>query len=511
MGDIKAVRVACSAAVLFMLSATLLSAQTFQTLVNFNGTDGADPTSSLVQGLDGSLYGTTYGDAYNKDPYGKVFSIDASGTMSVFYNFCYQSNCLDGMKPYGGLVLGTDGNFYGTTVYGGTTGVGTVFKINPEGELTTLYSFCPEGLPRCIDGANPQGGLAQGADGSFYGTTQGGGANCYSVLSYGCGSVFKITPTGELTTIYSFCPQDNCTGGVSPVGSLLLGTDGSLYGVATGGGSANAGTIFSITSTGSFTTIYSFCQKLLCADGKFPSGGLVQNTDGALYGTTSAGGAFSDVGTIFKITLRGELTTLYRFCEDIRSGPGLPPNWFSKCPDGIDPVEGLVLSSNRNFYGITYAGGILQNATNNCDYSCGTIFRITPQGQLTTLHRFDGSDGNQPVGGLFQATNGKIYGTTYFGGTVCFYCGTVFQLGLGLDPFVLANPGFGKPGRVIQILGDQLAETSAVTFNGAPARFEVISDTLIKATVPPAATTGTIEVTTATGTLESNVAFHVLP
>jgi uncharacterized repeat protein (TIGR03803 family) len=394
----------------------------------------------------------------------------------------------------------------------------TVFRVTAIGELTTLYSFCTQGFSHCTDGANPLAELVEGTDGNFYGTTQQGGinnGNC-DADGPGCGTVFKITPTGVLTTLYRFCSQRDCIDGFFPYGRLVLGADGNFYGTTSMGGERNGGefyggTVFKITPTGTLTTIHSFCQYPNCTDGVFPTGALVQNTDGNFYGTTQLGGAISFMGTIFKITPAGSLTTLYRFCKITRSGENTLPILPYECYDGSTPIAGLTLVSDGNFYGTTYSGGFVKNAQKNCNGNCGTVFKITPQGQFTTLHRFKGSDGNEPVGGLLQATNGKIYGTTYLGGTFCIYCGTVFQIGLGLDPFVLANPRFGKPGRVIQILGDQLAETSAVTFNGTPAQFEVVSDTYIKATVPDGATTGTIQVITATGTLNSNVAFHVLP
>lgn len=518
MKNTRSARAACWAAILFVLSATLLSAQTFKTLVDFNGPDGADPAGSLVQGLDGNLYGTTYsGGPYGKDDFGTIFRINASGERSGSYDFCPQpqNGCVDGDGPYSGLVLGTDGNFYGTAVYGGFTGVGTIFKLSGQGAVTTLYSFCPGGLPHCIDGMNPHFGLIQGADGNFYGTTETGGANCFNSLSDGCGTVFRVTPTGEMTTLYSFCSQSNCTDGLYPDGGLVQGADGNFYGTTMSGGTDKdlglGGTLFKITPSGRLTTIYNFCQQLSCTDGQSPSGELVQGTDGNFYGTTQVGGAPSYGGTIFKITPAGSLTTLYRFCKSTRSGADISPILPYECYDGSTPVAGLTLGSDGNFYGTTYSGGFVKDAQKNCNGNCGTVFKITPQGQFKTLHRFKGGDGNEPVGGLLQATNGKIYGTTYLGGTFCIYCGTVFQIGLSLKPFVLANPGFGKPGRVIQILGDQLAETSAVTFNCTPAQFEIVSDTHIKATVPDGATTGTIQVTTPSGTLNSNVAFHVLP
>ncbi len=170
-------------------------AQTLKTLVSFNGTDGASPTSIPIQGSDGNFYGTTYqGGASNicAGGCGTVFKMTPGGMLTMLYSFCSQGVCTDGAEPVGDLVQGTDGNFYGTTSVGGANdnngvGVGTVFKITAGGTLTTLYSFGSQ--PNFADGADPVAGLVQASDGNFYGTTAGGGAN-------GWGTVFKITPNG---------------------------------------------------------------------------------------------------------------------------------------------------------------------------------------------------------------------------------------------------------------------------------------------------------------------------
>ncbi len=270
-----------------------------------------------------------------------------------------------------------------------------VFKITPTGTLTTLYSFCAQS--GCTDGEYPVAGLVQGTDGNFYGTTPEGGAN-------GGGTVFKITPTGTLTTLYSFCAQNNCADGANPAAGLVQATDGNFYGTTYAGGANGYGTVFKITPSGTLTTLYSFCSKGGCADGSYPEAGLVQATDGNLYGTTFAatfdGGANGD-GTVFKITPSGTLTTLYSF-----SGP-----------DGANPWAGLVQATDGNFYGTTYAGGA------NGD---GTVFKTPLTGILTTLHSFDGTDGAGPEAGLVQATDGNFYGTTFYGGTNG--AGTVFRL-----------------------------------------------------------------------------------
>jgi len=298
------------------------------------------------------------------------------------------------------LVQGTDGNFYGTTRGGGANGVGTVFKITPTGTLTTLYSFCSQAS--CADGEEPYAGLVQATNGIFYGTTYYGGAN-------GLGTVFKITAGGTLTTLHSFCSQTNCADGDNPNAGLVQATDGSLYGTTLGGGGVNdSGTVFKITPNGTLTTLHSFCsQGGSCNDGAYPAAVLVQGTDGHFYGTTAQGGSVG-LGSVFKITARGKLTTLHSFNGS----------------DGDFPATALVQATNGNFYGTTGGGG----AT-----SYGTVFKMTPPGTLTTLYSFcvqtHCTDGANPNAGLAQATNGNFYGTTYDGGAN--NDGTVFKISAG--------------------------------------------------------------------------------
>ncbi len=267
-------------------------------------------------------------------------------TLTTLYSFCSLSGCPDGADPYAGLVQATNGDLYGTTVSGGTSGTntnGTVFKITPGGTLTTLYSFCSS--TNCTDGADPYAGLVQAANGDFYGTTYSGGANG----NYG--TVFKITPGGTLTTLYSFCSQTNCTDGAGPQAGLVQAADGDLYGTTVSGGTNTNGTVFKITPTGTLTTLHSFNGT---TDGATPAAGLVQAINGDFYGTASSGA--NNYGTVFKITPSGTLTTLYRFCHQ------------THCPDGATPYAGLVQDTNGDFYGTTSEGG------SNND---GTVFRLS--------------------------------------------------------------------------------------------------------------------------------------
>jgi uncharacterized repeat protein (TIGR03803 family) len=471
---------------------TATSAQTFTTLVSFDVSNDEEPYAmTLVQGLDGNLYGTTSGQGLTgaSTTPGTVFKITPAGTLTTLYRFCSQPNCADGERPFAGLALGTDGSFYGVTSGGGAgtacphPGCGTVFKITPAGKLTTLYSFCSQ--PNCADGEAPFGALVQATDGNFYGTTEGGGAKQ-------TGTVFKITTNGSLTTLYSFCQQTNCADGEYPLGALIQATDGNLYGITwQGGNSERSGTFFKITTTGTFTSLREFNFS------RNPEAGVIQATDGNFYGTSYQGGNgascphnLTGCGTVFKITSKGVSTALYRFCSQ------------TNCADGQYPYAPLVQGTDGNFYGTTYYGGSQND---------GTVFEITSTGTLTTLHSFDasGSDGSIPVSGLVQHTDGDFYGTTLNGGTS--KVGTVYKLSMGLGLFVKTLPTAAKAGTVVRILGTDLTGATSVQFNGTAATFTVVSATQIKTTVPAGATTGTVTVTTPSGTLTSNVAFRVLP
>jgi uncharacterized repeat protein (TIGR03803 family) len=200
--------------------------------------------------------------------------------LTTLYTFCSQPGCTDGGKPfYGGLVQAGDGNFYGTTYLGGTKNGGTVFKVTPGGALTTLYNFCSQ--TNCADGTAPTAGLVQATDGNFYGTTYSGGSNAD-------GTVFKITSSGTLTTLYSFCSQPSCTDGYSPYAGLVQGSDTNFYGTTSVGGAHGFGTVFKISSQSPYTltTLHSFSV----ADGTSPQAGLMLASDGNFYGTTVGGG-----------------------------------------------------------------------------------------------------------------------------------------------------------------------------------------------------------------------------
>ena len=375
-----------------------------------------------------------------------------------------------------GLVQALGGSFYGTTSDGGANGDGTVFRISSKGKLTTLYSFCQQN--DCTDGDSPTSGLIQATNGGFYGTTLAGGV-------HNVGTIFRITAAGKLKTLYTFCTQYPCSDGAQPSGPLIQAADGDFYGTTYRGGYGDFGTIFRVTPKGKLTTIYTFQGT----DGSFPESGLVQGADGNLYGTTSGGGA-NNGGTVFTITTSGTLTTLYSFCAE------------NLCQDGASPSAGLVQATDGSFYGTTNSGGVALD---------GTVFKISSKGKLSTLYSFctktNCADGQEPVGGLVEATTGDFYGTTSEGGANL--DGTVFGLAVGLGPFVETRPTSGKMGAKVVILGNNLNGTTSVTFNGTAAVFEVVSASLIKTTVPQGATTGYVTVTTPKNKLKSNIVFRV--
>ena len=389
-------------AILLLCAATAMtsSAQTtFESLLSFDGANGASPFyAPVVQGADGNLYGTTSQGGRHKA--GTVFKMTPAGELTTIHDFCGVSGvrCLEGSLPWAGVIQSRNGNLYGTTVGGGAHDAGTVYEISPAGKLTTLYSFCAQA--GCADGAYPEAGLVQATDGNFYGTTNQGGDQS----PFGHGTVFKITPSGRLTTLHRFCAQAGCADGEFPYTVLVQAEDGGLYGTTSLSGTNGYGTLFRITRTGRLTTLHSFGE---CDNGS--PGWLVLARDGNLYGTTV--GSDCTEGTVFRFTRAGQLTTLYYFCSQ------------ENCADGAYPY-GLTQGSNGQLYGTASQGGD--------SYGDGTIFEITALGQLTTLHTFDGNDGSSPTAGVVQARNGKFYGTTSGGGNNNDCCGTVFSLDLGL-------------------------------------------------------------------------------
>jgi uncharacterized repeat protein (TIGR03803 family) len=364
---------------------------------------GGNTNAGLVQGSDGNFYGTStggstaVGDAGN----GTVFKVTSAGVITTLVDFTYTTtgNARGGF-PYAGLVQGGDGNFYGTTFGGGASNRGTVFKVTSAGVITTLADFT-ESVTGNARGAYPHAGLVQGSDGNFYGTTYAGGAS-------DAGTVFKVTPAGVITTLTDFtnATTGNARGG-NPYASLVQGTDGNFYGTTYAGGASGFGTVFKVTSAGVITTLVDFTNTTTgTARGAFPYAGLVQGSDGNFYGTTNSGGA-SSVGTVFKVTSAGVVTTLADFTTPTT---------------GAGPYAGLVQGGDGNFYGTTAGGGAAP---------AGTVFKVTPAGVITTLANFtNATTGNArgaiPYAGLVQGSEGNFYGTTSAGGASGF--GTVFKV-----------------------------------------------------------------------------------
>jgi uncharacterized repeat protein (TIGR03803 family) len=390
---------------LFLLSLVLpftAFAQSFISLAGFDNANGANPYGALAEGTDGNFYGTTqFGGANGQ---GSVYQVTPAGALTAIYSFCSLPNCTDGGQPFAGLTLGSDGNFYGATP-------GTIFTITPSGTLTTLYTFCSK--LNCTDGTGDYAPLVLGSDGNFYGTTASGGAVQTYECEGGCGTIFKITPSGTFTTLYSFHGKD----GYLPFDGLVEGSDGNFYGTTSRGGAHPSGTVFKITPQGVLTLLHSFGG----ADGAGPYGRLVHATDGNFYGTTTAGGAHG-YGAAFKITPAGKLTLLRSF----------------DLTNGSTPYAGLLQGRDGNFYGTTFAGGSGETS-GNCPLVgyCGTAFRLTSSGRMTTLYNFCPQsgcpDGGAPYGGLTQGTDGNLYGATLLGGSAGGAdgsSGTIFKLTL---------------------------------------------------------------------------------
>ncbi|MGZ4974307.1 MAG: choice-of-anchor tandem repeat GloVer-containing protein, partial [Limisphaerales bacterium] len=337
-------------------------------VVFFDGTNGSRP-SSLLKGPEGNFYGTTGGGGgINGSGYGTIFKLTPAGVLNTLAVF----NSTNGDSPTG-LCLGVDGNFYGTTLYGGTNNAGTVFKVSPSGTFTKLLD---------LTGYNQMpNALVRGNDGNFYGTSYNGGQ--------GYGTVFRVTPQGVLTTLVSF----NSANGSSPQAGMMLASDGNFYGTTMWGGMIGQGTIFRMTPAGVLTILSSFSPL----EGYRPAGAVTLGRDGNYYGTTQQGGFYGS-GTVFRLTPAGEITTLVAFHDT----------------NGISPAAPLLLASDGNFYGTTTSGGAGFNGEPNTGY--GTVFRITTNGEFSTVCSFTMYTGSFPKGRLAQDDDGNFYGTMTQGG-----------------------------------------------------------------------------------------------
>lgn len=439
-----------------LMAANLGAAQSFNVLYSFGGSGEPQmPQSSMTQGLDGNLYGTTPLGGQDQD--GTTFGISVQGTPGLVYSFTGTS----GLQPYGGLTLAADGNFYGTASGGGTSNCGIIFRITNAGNLQVLYNFtCGS------DGGSPYARPIQGTDGNLYGTTTAGGANS-------CGTIYQLTSSGQLNVIHNFVRNQ----GYFTPAPLIQGVDGNLYGTTESGG-YGSGAVFSVSTSGKFNTLYTFSGS----DGAAPQAPLVQANNGIFYGTTSAGGI--GFGTVFQITPSGQFQPLHNFNQS----------------DGALPLAGLIQGTDGYLYGTTDEGGTAD---------AGVIFRMTMKGKIGLLYSFDGNTAANPEASLVQDTDGTFFGTSQLGGSQS--DGTFFSFSMGLQPFVQLVPNTGLVGASSFILGQGLSGATAVQFGGVPAEFNILSDTSINVTVPGGALSGTVVVKTPGGRLTSNQAFRVLP
>jgi uncharacterized repeat protein (TIGR03803 family) len=441
------------------------TAPTVSTVYNFAGgtTGSANPWYvTLVQGTDGQLYGTTYNGGSASA--GTAFKVSTAGVYTLLHSFANTAS--DGGYPSGGLTLGSNGNFYGTTQQGGTANQGVVFQMTSAGAITILHNFNAG-----LDGAFPWGPPILASDGNLYGTASGG-AGAFGLL-------YKVTTTGTYSTVYAFSAAD----GYYPMASPTQGIDGNLYVPVALGGSEFCGTIDKITTAGVLVSSYSFpCG----AGGSFPVGPLVQDANTNFFSTTMDGGTNGE-GTIYKITPTMVVTILHSFGATFG--------------DGEYPSAGLALGTDGKYYGSAAEGGT---------YDDGILFNTQKTGFYTDLYSFNNSANlmqESPLSPPVEYTTGLLYGVTEYGGTT--NQGTVYSLNNGLTAFVNAPSFYGREGSNVLLLGNDFQYASQVTFNGVPANFTAKSNTHMMATVPAGATSGYIEVTTPAGVVKSRKLFVV--
>jgi len=388
--------------IFFLLFAVLSAhAQTFNVLHRFAGKgDGEFPWAGVMRDSRGNLYGTTqHGGSFD---FGTLFKLDAHGKPAILHSFWGG----DGLWPYATLIRDQAGNFYGTATGGGTLegggcrhGCGSVVKLDSAGKETVLYAFAGG-----ADGSEPNAGVIRDDAGNLYGTTAGCG---YSSCG---GVVFKVDKNGKETVLHTFTDTPD---GAGPTGTLIRDRMGNLYGMTYRGGSFGRGLVFKIDPFGKETMLYNFTAG---KDGGEPQGTLLRDAKGNLYGVTFVGGDLScgydgeGCGAIFRLDHHGKETVLYA---------------FKGTPDAAFPNGGLVRDKSGNLYGVTQQGG-----SGSCgNSSCGTVYKLEPNGKETLLHSFTGgSDGSAPIGSLTIDESGNLYGTTNVGGDFSCLCGAVFKI-----------------------------------------------------------------------------------
>jgi uncharacterized repeat protein (TIGR03803 family) len=422
-------------------------------LHDFAGTDGANPMVTLTASNDGAtLYGTTsIGGGIMND--GTTFKISSAGAFSSLHSF----DGTDGEYPNVTMVAASNGNLYGATLEGGSfngSGTGTFYQMTPSGTVTPLHTFEPAQV------AGSSGAVIQGKNGNFYGTDIGGGN--------GAGTIYEITPAGEVNVLYTFCSLTDCKDGSTPYGAMLIGSDGNFYGTTYAGGAnttdcnGGCGTLFQITPAGKLTTLYNFCSKANCADGNWPEGGLLQDTNGTFYGTTYSGGT-NGLGTIYSLSVATAQTPFVQPLQKA-ANTGAPV---------IIQGNNLTGATKVLFNGIAAAFTVISSteiqAIAPAGATTGTITVVTPSGTLKTI--------------------------------VIFY----------VTPQITSfTPTSGPVGTEVTITGVSLTGTTRVTFDGVAATsFTVDSNTKVIATVPADAKTGKIAITTPGGTITSTASFTV--
>ena len=449
------------------------AAGNFTTIHAFSSAEGIWPQGSLIE-VGGKFVGSAYrGGA---DGYGTAFTVTPLGTLAVVQSFAGPP---EGNFPAAGLTQASDGLLYGTACFAGDSGAGTLFRTDLAGNLTRLHSF-----DGSTEGACPAAALIEASDGNLYGTAAGGGAG-------GHGTVFRSSTSGAITTLHAFSVAD----GDTPESALVQATDGNFYGSTVFGGDSGRGILFRVDGAGGFSLLHSISTT----EGAYPSG-LVQGSDGGLYGSTAGGSVVPSI--FFRMDTSGSITTLHAFGSGgndanrpligqdgafyAARGGGvyrldLAGNFTTihpfQYPDVISYPSELVQTPDGRLWGRGLSDGELY---------LGAVFRVDLNGDLTIVHRFLGPDGGDPDGRLLLASDGLLYGTTAHGGQ--FQGGVVYRI----DPAQVIDiagvtPASGPPsgGTSVTIAGVNFQPGATVTIGFVPATNVVVSGgSEITATTP---------------------------